>query len=142
MWKFRGTQGICRRVEHGADIISAFARAICRHPAFCLACQPCPFNVNFFYLPLPVRKLLQEKGFSTDGSTFQMPAEASEALSTVAIDLKLRLQEKGEMLIPYQPLRNQSAQVFRVVISGMKEDFGLDDVDHILTTMDRYGSDL
>ena len=71
-----------------------------------------------------------------------MPAEASEALSTVAIDLKLRLQEKGEMLIPYQPLRNQSAQVFRVVISGMKEDFGLDDVDHILTTMDRYGSDL
>lgn len=44
-------------------------------------------------------------------------------------------------LIHTQPLNNQKADCFRLVLAGKKK-FGIEDIYHVLDTMEKYGANL
>ena len=143
LWKYHGRDGLGERVEQNVDSLAVLAELIQRHDAFMLACEPWPFNVNFFYLPPRVRLALKERNISTDRrrSCSALPDEISKDLARVSVQLKLRLHEAGEMIIPFQPLNDQKADCFRLVLAGDKT-LSRKDFIELLSTMDRYGRDL
>lgn len=144
MWKFRGRKGIAKRVDSAVVNIDLLAQKIKAHPNFMLACSPWPFNVNFLYLPKRIREMMADANIKTDQSEAEVifPAHIADAISTVAIKLKMRLQEKGLTMLPYQPLAGQKAQVFRVVLSGTRDDFGEREIDELMLNLVKYGDDL
>ncbi|KAL7531795.1 hypothetical protein ACHAXR_004244 [Thalassiosira sp. AJA248-18] len=153
LWKYYGRSGLGRRVDQKVDELELFVEEIRRREGpFALACKPWLFNVNFFYFPPRIRRVLEERGIllakkggngeSDDDDDFiQIPDDISQDLANVSVLLKLRLHEAGEMIIPYQPLNSQKADCFRLVLAG-KKDFGIKDIRHILDTMEKYGADL
>jgi len=164
LWKYYGKNGLGKRVDQKVDELKMFVKELKRrHGRFSLACKPWPFNVNFFYFPPRIRKVLEERELligmrtsllsswsNTDdddeidsaGDNFiQIPDDLAQDLANVSVQLKLRLHEAGEMIIPYQPLNNQKADCFRLVLAG-KKDFGMKDICHVLDTMEKYGADL
>ncbi|KAL7520665.1 hypothetical protein ACHAWX_005382 [Stephanocyclus meneghinianus] len=152
MWKYYGRDGLGARVDQKVNELQLFVRELKKRPSFALACKPWPFNVNFFYFPPRIRKVLEARGIQTcnggendgelfDGDYVQIPDDIAEDLAQVSVTLKLRLHEAGEMIIPYQPLNNQKADCFRLVIAGKKK-FDLNDIFHVLDTMEKYGEDL
>ena len=48
LWKYHGRDGLGERVDQKVDSFAVFAQLIQQHDAFMLACEPWPFNVNFF----------------------------------------------------------------------------------------------
>ena len=80
-------------------------------------------------------------GGDDENSFIQIPDDIAKDLAEVSVALKLRLHEAGEMIIPYQPLSNQQADCFRLVVAG-KKDLKESDICHILDTMEKYGADL
>jgi hypothetical protein len=62
-------------------------------------------------------------------------------LDHVSVKLKLRLQQSGEIFMPYQPLNNQQGECFRLVIAGNKS-LDENDIIKIMNLMDHYGLDL
>ena len=141
MWKYYGCEGIGRMMESKADSLSLFARMIQSHESFMLACTPWPFNVNFFYLPERIRKKLKESGVDITSENPVIPNAISKELANVSVKLKLKLHQQGVMLIPYQPLSNQKADCFRLVLAG-KKVFKKCDYEHVIDLMDKYGSEL
>lgn len=146
MWKYYGKSGLGERVDQKVDELQLFVDELRGRPSFALACAPWPFNVNFFYFPPRIRAILEARGLVKDDregedAVVQIPDDIAQDMSNVSVQLKLRLHEAGEMIIPYQPLTNQKADCFRLVLAG-KKDFGLGDMRHILDTMERYGRDL
>jgi len=161
MWKYYGLSGLAQRVEDKVDVLRTLVEKVEESDAFMLACQPWPFNVCFYYLPRRIRVMLQLCGISTktmmisakttdggdDGTTtttyqdVSLPDDISMELSKISVELKLRLHKAGEMLIPYQPISNQKADCFRLVLSGKKK-FDESDVHHLMHVMDKYGADL
>ena len=141
LWKYYGSQGIGRMVERKADSLLLFARMIQVHESFMLACTPWPFNVNFFFLPERIRRRLQESGVDVTSENPIIPDEISKDIAIVSVNLKLKLHRSGEMLIPYQPLSNQNADCFRLVLAGNKV-FSTEDFQKVIDLMLEYGSDL
>lgn len=112
---------------------------------------------------------LQDSSGVDDNSFIQIPDDIAQDLANISVTLKLRLHEAGEMIIPYQvspssmicvfsnqirfpssppcfirinqPLNNQRADCFRLVLAGKKK-FDVDDISHVLDTMEKYGEDL
>ena len=70
-----------------------------------------------------------------------LPDDFSKDIAKVSVELKLRLHEAGEMIIPFQPLNDQKADCFRLVLAGDKT-LSPDEFRKILSTMDRYGKSL
>ena len=143
LWKYHGREGLGRRVDQKVDSLQILAQLIQQHDAFMLACEPWPFNVNFFYLPQRIRDALKERKICTDNrqSCLSLPDDISRDLAKVSVELKLRVHESGEMIIPFQPLNNQKADCFRLVLAGDKT-LSRTDFVQLLATMDRYGLDL
>lgn len=141
LWKYHGLGGLNDRINSKVDALSQFACAVRGSDAFALACKPWPFNVNFFYLPKRMRILLKKRRIQTDGNELYLPDDLSEEMANVSVTLKLRLHESGEMIIPYQPLSNQKADCFRLVLAGMKT-FEDADINRLMSMMDRFGADL
>ena len=143
LWKYHGREGLGRRVDQKVDSLNILAQLIQQHDAFMLACELWPFNVNFFYLPQRIRDALKERKICTGNrqSCRSLPDAISRDLAKVSVDLKLRLHEAGEMIIPFQPLNNQMADCFRLVLAGDKT-LSRTDFVQLLATMDRYGRDL
>ncbi|KAL7448677.1 hypothetical protein ACHAWC_000826 [Mediolabrus comicus] len=159
LWKYYGRSGLGSRVDQKVDELDCFVAEIRkRRNVFALACRPWPFNVNFFYFPPRIREILEQRGvlqsiIDDDGggkndnedddedSYIQIPDDIAQDLAEVSVALKLRLHEAGEMIIPYQPLSNQQADCFRLVVAG-KKDLKQSDICHILDTMEKYGEDL
>ena len=156
LWKYYGRSGLGSRVDQKVDELECFVSEVRkRRNTFALACHPWPFNVNFFYFPPRIRVVLEQRGIlqpvvdcegDTNGhdeenSFIQIPDDIAKDLAEVSVALKLRLHEAGEMIIPYQPLSNQQADCFRLVVAG-KKDLKKSDICHILDTMERYGADL
>merc|ERR1712038_479408 len=154
LWKFRGPSGIGRLLEDKVDSLRYFARRVRERRQFVLSCDPWPFNVNFFYVPERIRRRLSEIGIEIDASAAKatsastyndvlpkIPHDISEELAKVSVELKLRLHQSGQMLIPYQPLSNQRADCFRIVLAGYKT-FSETDVEDVLNLMEHYGRDL
>lgn len=157
LWKYYGRSGLGSRVDQKVDELECFVAEIRkRRNVFALACRPWPFNVNFFYFPPRIRKILEQRGVlqsqsiddggkiddeDDEDSYIQIPDDISQDLAEVSVALKLRLHEAGEMIIPYQPLSNQQADCFRLVVAG-KKDLKQSDICHILDTMEKYGADL
>mmetsp|Transcript_11599 Transcript_11599/g.24742 ORF Transcript_11599/g.24742 Transcript_11599/m.24742 type:complete len:841 (+) Transcript_11599:173-2695(+) len=162
LWKYYGRSGLGRRVDQKVDELEMFVEEIRKRgreeKSFALACKPWLFNVNFFYFPPRIRRILEKRGITTtqnnvvesgdgiagamdDDDFIQIPDDIAQDLANVSVLLKLRLHEAGEMIIPYQPLNNQKADCFRLVLAG-KKDFSFKDICHILDTMEKYGADL
>ena len=143
LWKYHGRDGLGERVDQKVDSLAVLAELIQNHDAFMLACEPWPFNVNFFYLPPRIRLALKERNISIDRrkSCPALPDDISKDLAKVSVQLKLRLHETGEMIIPFQPLNDQKADCFRLVLAGDKM-LSRKDFAKLLSTMDRYGRDL
>eukprot|EP00984_Skeletonema_dohrnii_P025361 scaffold14489_cov114-Skeletonema_dohrnii-CCMP3373.AAC.2 len=155
MWKYYGRSGLGSRVDQKVDELECFVREVRkRRNTFALACRPWPFNVNFFYFPPRIREVLEQRGIlrpvvededmsggDDENSFIQIPDDIAKDLAEVSVALKLRLHEAGEMIIPYQPLSNQQADCFRLVVAG-KKDLKESDICHILDTMEKYGADL
>jgi glutamate/tyrosine decarboxylase-like PLP-dependent enzyme len=141
LWKFYGSKGIGSMVESKVDILQKMASRIRTSDRFMLACEPCPFNLNFYYLPMRIRKRLSEAGVDIESSNPKIPDCISNELSKVSVNLKLLLHKSGEMLIPFQPLSSQNADCFRLVLAGNKQ-FEEEDIQRVLELMDKYGSDL
>ena len=140
-WKYYGTKGIGRMVESKLGALEYMAQKIRKSDRFMLACEPWPFNVNFFYLPPRLRQRMAKCEIDLEGDNPIIPSDISEDLADVSVELKLRLHRSGEMLIPFQPLSNQKADCFRVVLAGNKP-FDESDTDTVLRLMDKYGHDL
>lgn len=115
LWKYYGKSGLGQRVDQKVDELELFVEEIKRRESFALACKPWPFNVNFFYFPPRIRRVLEERGITTHSSTWShnmdktdeedfiyVPDDIAEDLANVSVMLKLRLHEAGEMIIPYQ----------------------------------------
>ncbi len=127
LWKYYGRAGLGDRVDQKVDELASFVEEIHKRPSFALACKPWPFNVNFFYFPPRIRRVLELRGviprhslridqmvglssFSTtmnaDGEShedyIQIPDDIAKDLANVSVMLKLRMHEAGEMIIPYQ----------------------------------------
>jgi len=156
MWKYYGRSGLGSRVDQKVDELECFVSEVRkRRNTFALACRPWPFNVNFFYFPPRIREVLEQRGIlrpvvededdmsggDDENSFIQIPDDIAKDLAEVSVALKLRLHEAGEMIIPYQPLSNQQADCFRLVVAG-KKDLKESDICHILDTMEKYGADL
>ena len=143
LWKYHGRDGLGHRVDQKVDSLAALAQMIQKDDAFMLACETWPFNVNFFYLPPRIRLVLKERNISTDSRACcpALPDDISKDLAKVSVQLKLRLHEAGEMIIPFQPLNDQKADCFRLVLAGDKV-LSREDFAQLLSTMDRYGRDL
>jgi glutamate/tyrosine decarboxylase-like PLP-dependent enzyme len=152
LWKYYGRSGLGSRVDQKVDELECFVSEVRkRRNTFALACRPWPFNVNFFYFPPRIRAVLEERGIlrpivngeddDEENSFIQIPDDIAKDLAEVSVALKLRLHEAGEMIIPYQPLSNQQADCFRLVVAG-KKDLNKNDICHILDTMEKYGLDL
>jgi glutamate/tyrosine decarboxylase-like PLP-dependent enzyme len=158
LWKYYGKSGLGSRVDQKVDELECFVDEIRkRRNVFALACRPWPFNVNFFYFPPRIREILEQRGVfqsiiddgggkndnedDDEDSYIQIPDDIAQDLAEVSVALKLRLHEAGEMIIPYQPLSNQQADCFRLVVAG-KKDLKQSDICHILDTMEKYGEDL
>ncbi len=141
LWKYYGCNGIGHMMEKKADSLSQFARMVQNHDSFMLACTPWPFNVNFFYLPERIRKMLKDSGVDTTSENPVIPDEISREIAIVSVKLKLKLHQCGVMLIPYQPLSNQKADCFRLVLAGNKVFEEKDYLD-VLQLMEKYGSDM
>ncbi|KAL7460289.1 hypothetical protein ACHAXS_000752 [Conticribra weissflogii] len=154
MWKYYGRLGLGARVDQKVDELQLFVHELYRRPSFWLACKPWPFNVNFFYFPPRIRDKLTKRGllpfhksningYDDDWTDhfIEVPDDIAQELAEVSVTLKLRLHEAGEMIIPYQPLTNQKADCFRLVLAG-KKNFSVDDINHVLDTMEKYGADL
>ena len=139
--KFHGLQGLGKQVEDKVDVLQYFVQKIKQKKHFLLACDPWPFNVNFFFVPERLLSKMIDSGVDMDSSTPQIPDELSKELAEVSVQLKLVLQKSGEMLIPYQPISNQKADCFRFVLAGNKS-FTREDVDRVLEVMGEYGSSL
>ena len=121
LWRYRGRKGLSDRVNSNVDNLKLFAEKIKAHPSFMLACEPWAFNLNFFFIPKRIRKLLSDANIPLDGSTYSIPDEISDEIDKVSVALKLAMQRAGKALVPYQPLSNQKAQCFRVVVAGEKD---------------------
>ena len=111
LWKYYGKSGLGQRVDQKVDELELFVEEVQRRESFALACKPWPFNVNFFYFPPRIRRILKDRGVlpiesSKDANELddyiQIPDDIAEDLSNVSVTLKLRLHEAGEMIIPYQ----------------------------------------
>lgn len=108
MWKYYGKEGLGDRVDQKVDELQLFVEELRRRPSFALACTPWLFNVNFFYFPPRIREMLRNRGIQSsdttadDHSFIQIPDDIAEDLANVSVNLKLRLHEAGEMIIPYQ----------------------------------------
>jgi len=87
---------------------------------------------------------MEDEGIDTSSAANvkDFPEHIAEAISTIAIKLKLRLQEKGLAMLPYQPLVGQKAQVFRVILAGCRDDYGEAEMDELMTNCVEYGDDL
>ena len=155
MWKYYGRSGLGSRVDQKVDELECFVSEVRkRRNTFALACRPWPFNVNFFYFPPRIRDVLEQRGVlrpvvdgeddrdaDDENSFIQIPDDVAKDLAEVSVALKLRLHEAGEMIIPYQPLSNQQADCFRLVVAG-KKDLKKSDICRILDMMEKYGADL
>lgn len=145
--KYYGAHGIGRQVDDKVRTLEIWADKLRRHPSFLLACEPWPFNVNFWFLPRRIRRRLRERGVvvvsndDNDNDNPVLPDDISDDLAKITVKLKLLMHEEGEMLIPYQPLSNQRADCFRIVLAGQKK-LTVEDMDHIMAVMERYGEDL
>ena len=102
IWKYYGVEGIAKKIEAKVDSLQIFARAVQENESFMLACTPWAFNVNFFYLPPRIQKILKDYGIDTKQSNPLLPDNISEELSAISVKLKLILHQSGEMIIPYQ----------------------------------------
>ena len=139
LWKYHGRRGLGKRVDGKVTSLNALSSLIQKHDAFMLACKPWPFNINFFYLPLRIRRELHVRGIPTNRLQCNaLPSDISKEIAKVSVELKLRLHEAGEMIIPFQPLTEQKADCFRLVLAGDKT-LSRDEFSKILATMDRYG---
>lgn len=142
LWKYYGREGLGRQIDEKVDSLAYFAKLIQGHEAFMLACEPWPFNVNFFYLPPRIRRKLRQFDIQTDAArNVELPEDVSKEIAKVSVELKLRLHKAGEMLIPFQPLENQKADCFRLVLAG-KKALAHEDYRKIILVMDKYGRDL
>ncbi len=139
LWKYYGRTGLGCRVDQKVDELALFVEEIHRRPSFALACKPWPFNVNFFYFPPRIRRVLEARGviprlsldrdrmaassllslptsqYGEDESIedyIQIPDDIAKDLANVSVVLKLRMHEAGEMIIPYQVRQLSSHLVF------------------------------
>lgn len=141
MWKYYGSEGLGLKVETKVDSLAVFSQMIKESDCFMLACEPWPFNVNFFYLPKRIRKIFKERNVNIYNDSAVVPKDLASDLASIHVELKRMLHESGEMLIPFQPLTNQKADCFRVVLAGNKR-FNKTDMHNVLGLLDRNGSDL
>jgi len=141
MWKYYGQDGLAKIVETKADSLTLFSKKVKEHDNFMLACEPWPFNVNFFYLPKRFRQLLKERNIDIFADNCVVPDDLASDLGNVHVQLKKILHKNGKMLIPFQPLSNQTADCFRVVLAGNKR-FNETDMNNIMELMETYGADL
>lgn len=139
--KFYGPHGIGLMIESKVDSLQSLAGYICNDDRFMLACGPWPFNVNFYYLPMRIRKKLVTAGVNVKSDVPNIPDEISQDLTQISVKLKLALHKSGEMLIPFQPLNDQKADCFRVVLAG-KKCLENSDIEKMLNLMDEFGRDL
>lgn len=127
LWKYYGRAGLGDRVDQKVDELALFVEEIHKRPSFALACKPWPFNVNFFYFPPRIRRVLELRGviprqslsidrmvelasvsttMNAEGESredyIQIPDDIAKDLANVSVMLKLRMHEAGEMIIPYQ----------------------------------------
>jgi len=141
LWKYYGSNGLGKKIEAKVDSLALFAQIIEEHEHFMLACEPWPFNVNFFYLPKRIREILKKYNVDIYTKSPVVPTAIEGDLANVSIELKLRLHQSGEMLIPFQPISNQKADCFRLVLAGDKK-FDETDIYNILYLMEKHGANL
>eukprot|EP00520_Triparma_pacifica_P020371 CAMPEP_0118667964 /NCGR_PEP_ID=MMETSP0785-20121206/20081_1 /TAXON_ID=91992 /ORGANISM="Bolidomonas pacifica, Strain CCMP 1866" /LENGTH=555 /DNA_ID=CAMNT_0006562481 /DNA_START=610 /DNA_END=2277 /DNA_ORIENTATION=+ len=141
LWRYRGRDGLAARVNRNVDNLKAFAEKIKAHPSFMLACDPWAFNLNFFFIPKRIKKLLDDANIPLDGSTYKIPDDISDEIDKVSVALKLAMQKAGKALVPYQPLSNQKAQCFRVVVAGVK-DMNDEVTTAMMNLMIKHGDDM
>ena len=140
-WKYYGSEGIGSMVEKKVDSLQLFTQMIRENDSLMFACNPWPLNVNFFYLPDRLRRKLKERGVDMASENPVIPDDISEELAEVSVNLKLKLHQSGEMILPYQPLSNQKADCFRLVLAGNKT-FEKSDYERVLQLLEEYGKDL
>jgi len=140
-WKYYGTDGLAKKIEAKVDAIAEFSSIIKKHDHFMLACEPWAFNVNFFYLPERMRKILKERNVDIYSDNSLVPEDLSSDLANIHVEIKTRLHESGEMFIPFQPLSNQTADCFRIVLAGNKK-FDKTDMINIMDLMEKTGAHL
>jgi hypothetical protein len=88
-----------------------------------------------------IRKKLVTAGVNVKSDVPNIPDEISQDLTQISVKLKLALHKSGEMLIPFQPLNDQKADCFRVVLAG-KKCLENSDIEKMLNLMDEFGRDL
>jgi hypothetical protein len=139
--KFHGPDGLGKQLEEKVDVLGYLVDKIRENKHFMLACDPWPFNVNFYFVPERIRMAMINCGVDTNSPTPHIPLELSKELGDISVQLKLRLHHSGEMLIPYQPISNQEADCFRIVLAGYKP-FSKEDVHMVIDLIDKYGNTL
>jgi hypothetical protein len=92
-------------------------------------------------LPRRIRKNLVAAKINIKSNLPKIPDELAQEFSQISVKLKLLLHKSGEMMIPFQPLNDQKADCFRVVLAG-KKCLGQCDIEQMLNLMDKYGHDL
>jgi len=102
MWKYYGSAGLAKQIEVKVDSLAMFAKKIQKDDNFMMACEPWPFNINFFYLPKRIRKILKERNVDMTTESSVVPDDLASDLGEVHVQLKSRLHKAGKMLIPFQ----------------------------------------
>ncbi|XP_067946141.1 cysteine sulfinic acid decarboxylase-like isoform X2 [Watersipora subatra] len=114
-WKSRGTEGLAKDIEKCFDTALYLRDRLETTPGFrLLISEPECTNVCFWYIPKCMR-------------------------GKVAPAIKARMQQKGSMLVGYQP-QGEFVNFFRMVVA--KANHERQDMDFVVSTISSYGEEL
>lgn len=127
-WKRHGRVGFEKRVNHAFTLVNYFVGRIKENKNFMLLAEPDCLKVCFWYVPPSLRE--QDKD--------SIPREQ---LAEIIKTIHGRLKQDGKVLIDFAPLEDLGLPVFfRVIVTSPK--LGSDDIDFIMSEIERHGADL
>jgi glutamate decarboxylase len=101
-WKYVGTEGFTKRVDHALSCAQFFQHKIQQHPNFKLLVPATSLNVCFYYLPsCRDQGLFNETVLTTNSEIPQIP----EHYSYITRDIIEMMKEEGKIMIDYSPLQ-------------------------------------
>lgn len=144
-WKYMGTEGFTKRVDHALASAQYFQHKINEHPNFKLLVPSTSLNVCFYYLPKGDKGAISEAMLSTNHNIPEIPQQYSAITKTIADKMK----SEGRIMIDYSPLKvfNEETNDYESLPHFFRMVFGHpgtsgNTINNMIDEINRIGSQL